>query len=392
VLIIVDLDLEPSQPYKDVVATEATVRCFCKLMFAAPGLTMMNSPPMSAYPNILRSAKCVADQLEREKKGRRRDMDKKGADDCLPKEDLQRLRSLIVDEDLSDEVAEELSAAIAVGERIRSCDYYVDDALGRLNFIAKCALQKPPRLILAREERSRLQIDCYRNYRFISGFLARITNGSPGGIALAALISSLIVWMGVVIGIRALVDVATHVARIKFFGFDLSGILDLVYNIFFMNQTALAVVVSAAFLGGVVSIATRLNEFARVRDLDPFAMFWTALLKPLIGVVVSVFILAALAGGITSFLDLDPLAIASISESRTQGPTGGSSGAGSPDAKTSSSSADASPDHAKSKRTQYILWVIGFLSGFSERFAWDFVDRARGIVNGGAASESKKKS
>ena len=31
-------------------------------------------------------------------------------------------------------------------------------------------------------------------------------------------------------------------------------------------------------------------------------------------------------------------------------------------------------------RTLYILWVLGFLSGFSERFAWDFVDRAQGII------------
>jgi hypothetical protein len=32
--------------------------------------------------------------------------------------------------------------------------------------------------------------------------------------------------------------------------------------------------------------------------------------------------------------------------------------------------------------TIHVLWVIGFLAGFSERFAWDFVDRAQGRAAG----------
>jgi len=39
-----------------------------------------------------------------------------------------------------------------------------------------------------------------------------------------------------------------------------------------MNGRALAVISSAALIGGVISIATRLQEFSRVRNLDPFAM------------------------------------------------------------------------------------------------------------------------
>ena len=44
-------------------------------------------------------------------------------------------------------------------------------------------------------------------------------------------------------------------------------------DVFFMNGEALTVVAFGAFLGGVVSIATRLAEFCYVRGLDPFAMF-----------------------------------------------------------------------------------------------------------------------
>lgn len=39
--------------------------------------------------------------------------------------------------------------------------------------------------------------------------------------------------------------------------------------------------------------------------------------------------------------------------------------------------------------TIHVLWVIGFLAGFSERFALDFVDRAQGrFDNGGAKAKT----
>ena len=40
--------------------------------------------------------------------------------------------------------------------------------------------------------------------------------------------------------------------------------------------------------------------------------------------------------------------------------------------------------------TDKILYVsvdAGFLAGFSERFAWDFVDRAGGVADGGGGSK-----
>jgi hypothetical protein len=97
-----------------------------------------------------------------------------------------------------------------------------------------------------------------------------------------------------------------------------------------------------------------MREFSRIRDLDPFAMFWTALLKPLIGVVLAIFILATLAGGVISFgfLDADPFGL---------------------------TKAVASEGPPVAPKTLYVLWVLGFLAGFSERFAWDFVDRAQDV-------------
>src|SRR5262249_26264826 len=96
------------------------------------------------------------------------------------------------------------------------------------------------------------------------------------------------------------------------------------------------------------------------RDLDPFAMFWTAMFKPLIGVVLALFILAILFGGVMSFGFLESNAFTLIGGSNL----------------TDAQSATA-------QKALYVLFVLGFPAGFSERFAWDFVDRAQGVASGG---------
>jgi hypothetical protein len=83
-------------------------------------------------------------------------------------------------------------------------------------------------------------------------------------------------------------------------------------------------------------------------------MFWTALVKPLNGVLLAIFVQAALVGGVVNFgalLDGDAFA-----------------GYGT--------------DEGLARQTIHVLLVIGFLAGFSERFAWDFVDRAQGRAAG----------
>jgi hypothetical protein len=135
---------------------------------------------------------------------------------------------------------------------------------------------------------------------------------------------------------------------------------------FFMDERALLVIASAAFLGGVISIATRLGDFSRVRDIDPFAMFWTALLKPLIGVVLAIFILAVLASESINIavVGKDPLGLENHYDKEHWG-------------------------HIR-VHTFYVLWVIGFLAGFSERFAWDFVQRSEGLSEGPSPVPEKK--
>jgi hypothetical protein len=79
------------------------------------------------------------------------------------------------------------------------------------------------------------------------------------------------------------------------------------------------------------------------------------MLKPLIDVVLSFFILATLAGEVISFAIFPEDGLSDLAQTTlTDG----------------------------ALKTLYILWTFGFLAGFSERFAWDFVNRAEGTVSG----------
>jgi hypothetical protein len=281
----------------------------------------------------------------------------RGADDCLSAATVDQFRKLARSKETTDDIAEELSAALGLAQRIRSRDLFVESAADRLQAIFDSLLADKPKLILARDERIRLQLDIYRQSKGITASLASISSGSPTALVLMALLASFVVWTSGVFGVLALAKgVSVIGVSIGVFKVDLKS-LTIPSAVFFMDSKPLLVIVSAAFIGGVVSIGTRIREFSRIRDLDPFAMFWTAILKPLIGVILSVFLFATLAGGLISFgfLGDDPFVL------KSPGTT----------------------ENIIADKTLYILWVLGFLAGFSERFAWDFVDRAQAASTGG---------
>ncbi len=262
----------------------------------------------------------------------------------LSAEQMQLLRKRALEGSSSPAVEEELSAALSIAEDLRSRALPINDKFERLQFIFDCLATETPKLELANHERVRLQMEVYRHSGRFAALLVRIGGGGSPSTVITALMLSLMIWTVVMSVVHLLVE---HPA------FDLAG------ETFFMNGRAIVAVTSAAFVGGILSIATRLREFTDIHDINPFSMFWTALLKPLIGVAVALFIMAALAGEIISFgfLGDDPLRLAQ--------------------------SAAGGVEADIPLRTLYILWVMGFLSGFSERFAWDFVDRAQGVIGSG---------
>jgi len=250
-----------------------------------------------------------------------------GAQRALGDEEIAALRRRAAAAEVSPALEEELSVALGLAHELKG----IDDAAARLGFIFDCLLAEPPKLALAQDERLRLQVENHRHAGWFTGTLARVSAGSPVALVLLALGLSLVIWA---VAFAVLGLMARH---------DQESALRAV------DMTALATVSYAAVVGGILSIATRLKAFSRVRDLDPFAMFWTALLKPLIGVLLAIFILAALFGGVVSLGTLlDDNAFAGYGTADGLAP-----------------------------QTIHVLWVIGFLAGFSERFAWDFVDRAQ---------------
>ncbi len=246
---------------------------------------------------------------------------------ALSDDEIAALRQRAAAADVTPDLEAELSVVLGLAHELKG----VEAAAARLNFVFDCLLASPPKLALAQDERLRLQVENHRHSGPLTRWLAELSAGSPVALMLIALGCSLAIWSLV---FAALGLIAKH---------DAESALQMV------DSMALATVSYAALVGGILSIATRLKEFSKVRDLDPFAMFWTALLKPLIGVVLAIFILAALYGEVVSLGAL-------------LGP-GAFDGYGSNDL---------------SRQTIHVLWVIGFLAGFSERFAWDFVDRAQG--------------
>jgi len=109
-----------------------------------------------------------------------------------------------------------------------------------------------------------------------------------------------------------------------------------------------------AFLGAIVSILARLQDFERSRNADLKLSFLTAFFKPYIGMVTGLFIVSALAIG-----------IGQVGVDVTLVPPG-------------QAAAAEWPGH----KVLYFLYVVGFLSGFSERLAADFVGMAEQRLRG----------
>ena len=90
---------------------------------------------------------------------------------------------------------------------------------------------------------------------------------------------------------------------------------------------------STAFLGSIVSVIVRVRDFLHPGESSPLLLYISVLSKPFVGVTFALLAYCVLKAGLVSFVGVD---------------------LGSP-------------------QGHYLAWALGFLSGFSERFAQDFV-------------------
>jgi hypothetical protein len=113
----------------------------------------------------------------------------------------------------------------------------------------------------------------------------------------------------------------------------------------FMDLRVLKPLLLSAWIGATVSLAIGLNSYYSIVSYNPGLVFANGFFRPIIALAMSVAVLAILLSKVVTVqgLPLNPI---------------------------------------EDSASYYAIWVIGFLSGFSERFAGDLVTRAGGIFSG----------
>ncbi len=254
------------------------------------------------------------------------------ASEAAPTRDMLywRIRDTLASPGLHDEeIQYELACWVELletsKEDVRDGERSKDEILERLVREAGAAvaalLSERPELVFARSLRVETENELLRHNGLVKRTLIRLTDGSP------LLTVCLGAFGALVLGL------ATH---FTWYGLQGFGAVKALVPFDPLQSSAVA---SAAFLGGLVSILSRLKSFSRLGDFEHVFLFANALFKPFIGVIFGLF---AYAFWLSGLLPLDQKLIADV--------------------------------------TVHQLWVIGFLAGFSERFTQDLISRGEGIL------------
>jgi hypothetical protein len=203
----------------------------------------------------------------------------------------------------------------------RSKDEILERLVREAGAAVAALLSEQPQLVFARSLRVETENELLRHNGWLKRTLINVTDGSP----------LLTVCLGTFCAL--FLGLATHLAWYGLQGF---GAVKALVPFDPLQGSALA---SAAFLGGLVSILSRLKSFSRLGDFDHVFLFANALFKPFMGVIFGLF---AYAFWLSGLLPLDARLTAEV--------------------------------------TVHQLWVVGFLAGFSERFTQDLISRGEGIL------------
>ena len=174
-----------------------------------------------------------------------------------------------------------------------------------------------PELILARTVRYRAEMELRRYGGWASRNIARLSDDDP------MVLVGVGVFLIMVIGITASLIVNWLMYGTPSLGWTAD------------NGGGILPALQAALLGGSVSVLIRLRQFsfANIRDFDPFLLLCNGLFNPIVGMIFATVVYAMLVSGVISVGITPP-----------------------------------------------ILWMAGFLAGFSERFTNDIIESAEGVL------------
>jgi hypothetical protein len=284
---------------------------------------------MSTVSNPATAAREVPDAL----RGPRAKKDGPAASEGQPDRDAlyRQIRDTLAgpglhDEGIQYELARWVELLETSKEDLREGKRSKDDILQRLEREAGAAvaalLSDKPELVFARSLRVQAENGLLRHDGWMMRQLLRGTDGSPVLTVCLGAFFAFFLGIGTHFAWAGLQEFAAASALVPF------------------PPAHTSAVAGAAFLGGLVSILSRLTAFSRLGDFDHVFLFLNALFKPFIGVIFGLFAYAFWQSGL---LPLDKAVL--------------------------------QPD-----LVPYQLWTISFIAGFSERFANDLISRGEGML------------
>ena len=181
-----------------------------------------------------------------------------------------------------------------------------------------------PNLLLARSIRLELAAINDRSSHGVTRLISYVSGNTSLNAALSAIIFTIIIafiilWL-LTAGHRQLVQ-------------EMAGTSALFSSLDDGSVGLLIIAIHAAFIGGIVSIFARIQDFLSSPTLSPPLIFVSVIRKPFLAATMVVLVFSVLRAGLISFHGVD----------------------------------------LTSPVAPYLAWVVGFLCGFSERFAQDFV-------------------
>jgi hypothetical protein len=245
----------------------------------------------------------------------------------------QRIRDKLGDPGLQDEeIQYELALWVELletskddlREGTRSKDEILQRLVREAGVAVTALLSDKPELVFARSLRLQAENELLRHDGWLKRTLIRFTDGSPVLTVCLGAFGAAAAGLAIVLATVLLRGTPLAIDPTALIPFDVA------------HSSAIA---GAAFLGGLVSMLSRLQAFSRLGDFDQVFLFFNALFKPLIGVIFGLFAFAFWKSGL---LPLDK-------------------------------------ELLQASLTPYQVWTVGFLAGFSERFANDVISRGEGL-------------